>query len=587
MTHVNRARCCLYFSTLPAGRSRTVPALALAGFSALLSAQAQTPPDAATLQRGIERQLQAPPQTPPPSARPPHPIADDAKATRVLVRGFVVDGATLIPAQELVALLADLVGQQLSLAQLDDAAQRLVRRYREGGWFVRAYLPQQDVSEGRIRIQVVEGRFGGVVREPGESRADADFVGRVVANRLVEGAPLSAADLERGLLLANDLPGIDATGVLEPGTTAGSTQLRLRVRDEARVRGDVGLSNSGVKSTGTWQALGSVALNNSTGRGDQLLLRLLAAERLGYAQLGWQQPLGTDGLQWGLQASHLRYKLGEQFEPLDASGNASVFGTGLQWAWLRQSGRNLTLLARVEHRRYADDMLDAATRRHRVTALNLGLQGDARDFWGGGGSSWGSVQLALGHLRIVDVAGDAAADAAGPRAAGDYARLSLQAGRLQALGAGFRLQGTLSGQWASGNMGPSEKFALGGPNGVRAYPVNEGTGDQGGLLRLELQRPLAPGWLAQAFFDAGWVQQHKNAWAGWQGGSGQPNRYSLRGTGLGLGWQSEATRWGRWRLTASVATPVGHNPGRDASGRNNDGSRASAVRWWLGLAMDI
>jgi len=36
--------------------------------------------------------------------------------------------------------------------------------------------------------------------------------------------------------------------------------------------------------------------------------------------------------------------------------------------------------------------------------------------------------------------------------------------------------GRVSAQWASKNLDSSQKFGLGGPNGVRAYPSGEGYG---------------------------------------------------------------------------------------------------------------
>ncbi len=547
------------------------------------TAHAQSVPDAGVLQRETERALRHPRPALSPSAAPlARPMENDAKAARISVRQIYIDGASLIPVEELQSLLADLPGQSLTLAQLENAAQRIAAHYRERGWFVRVYLPQQDVTHGAVRIQIVEGRYGGVRRDDAGGRADGAWVERVVTGRLVEGEPLSAADLERGLLLANDLAGIRATGVLEPGEETGTTRLRLHVEDTAFATGDLGLANGGIKSTGRIQLVGGLAVHNPSGRGDRLALRALAAERLGSLWLGWQMPLAADGWRLGLHASHLRYKLGDRFKALDAEGRASTAGGELRWAWLRSTDRNLALSVRYDHRRYVDDMLGETSRRHRVSAVTLGLQGERSDTLGGGGITWGGLQWVGGRLSIDNVAGSRAADRAGPRAAGSYARLAVHAGRLQSLGRDWRLLATLAGQWAGHNLGASEKFALGGPEGVRAWPVNEGSGDHGALLRVEAQRPLGQGWQAQVFYDAGWIRQHHNPWAGWQGGTRQPNHYTLAGAGFGLSYASPGSTDG-WRLAVTVAAPIGGNPGKGADGSNNDGSNPRAARFWLSL----
>lgn len=256
-------------------------------------------------------------------------MAEDAKAARIAVKRLVIDGANLVLVAELEALLADLPGQSLTLAELERAAQRIAEHYRARGWFVRVYLPAQDVTDGTVRIQVLEGRYEGSRLEDAGGRADGGFVRDVVTRRLKEGEPLSAADLERGLLLANDLPGIAATGLLEAGETAGGTRLVLRTEDTPFVTGDVGVDNHGIRSTGRGQVVGGVALNNLAGIGDRLGLRALAAEDVYSARLGYSLPLGSDGWRLGTHFSTLNYELGGRHRALDAEGRARTAGLDL------------------------------------------------------------------------------------------------------------------------------------------------------------------------------------------------------------------------------------------------------------------
>lgn len=544
-------------------------------------AHAQPTPDAGSLQRESERSLQVPrPAERPVTTPAAQPLADDAKAARVTVKRLIIEGSHLIPAAELEASLADLEGQSLALAELEHAAQRIADIYRARGWFARVYLPQQDVTDGVIRIQVLEGHYGGSRLDDQSQRANADYVQGLVTHRLQPGQPLSAADLERGLLLANDLPGIRALGLLEAGDTVGETRVRLKVEDTPFVTGDIALNNYGIKSVGRAQLVGGVALNDLSGRGDQLSLRGLASERLWNAQARYTLPLGSDGWRLGAHYSKLDYELGKQYAALDASGTAQTAGLSLSYPLLRQARRNLYLSGGYEHHRYDDEMLDTTVRRHRIDSFNLGLSGDMRDDYGGGGITWGGLILTQGKLDIHDVAGDRALDAAGPRSHGSYSKLSVRINRQQALGvSGWQLHGNLSGQAASRNLASSERMTLGGPNGVRAYPMNEANGDEGLLLKLELQRNLGNGWQVIGFVDTGHIRQHKRTWTGWQGGGKQPNSYELSGAGIGLNWYRDG-----WQLAFSVASPIGHNPGRDAFGRNNDGSKVSAARGWLTVA---
>lgn len=540
-------------------------------------AQAQTLPDAGSLQRETGRVLQAPQSVERPSAATASPaMAQDARSTRVTVKQIIVDGARLIPATELAASLNDLKGQSLTLAELEQAAQRIANLYRDRGWFARVYLPQQDVSDGTIHIQILEGHYGGSRLDNQSQRANAAYVQNVITHRLKTGEALPVDDLERGLLLANDLPGIRALGVLEAGQQAGQTQLQVKLEDTPFMTGDLALNNYGIKSTGRAQLTGGASLNNLSGRGDQLSLRGLMADRIWNAQLRYSLPLGQDGWRLASYYSSLEYKLGDAYAALDAKGTAQVAGLNLSYPLIRQSSHNLYFSGGYEHRRYDDDTLNTPLRRHAIEVFSLGMNGDIRDSLAGGGITWGSLTLTQGKLDLKNLASDLASDAAGPRTQGSYTKLAGQISRLQALGSsGWQLSGSLSGQTANRNLASSERMSLGGAYGVRAYPSNEGTGDEGVLLKLELQRNLGQGWQAIGFIDAGHIHQQKNRWPT----SAQPNSYGLAGAGLGMNWNKDG-----WQVAFNVATPIGSNPGRNAQGRNNDGSKTNSSRFWLTLS---
>jgi len=326
-----------------------------------------------------------------------------------------------------------------------------------------------------------------------------------------------------------------------------------------------------------------VQLNSPLGYGDQIGLRAVVSENLASLRGQAAFPLGSQGLRLALHASELRYRLGGSFASLEAKGTARSLGGALTWPLLRTTTRNLSMNLGLEQRRADDDSLGLATRRRRMEAATLALRGDRIDGIPGAALSQGAVQITHGRLTIGDVGGDLAADLAGPVSRGDYQKFTLHLSRLQNLAEDWLLSAALSSQWASKNLDSSEKFALGGPWALRAYPVNEAAGDEGWLVNLEMRRGLhkilGAGWQALVFADLGGTVLHRKPWAGWQGTGSTPNHYTLAGAGLGISW----SRPGSWQFSATVAVPLGNNPGADAAGNNSDGSRAHAARGWLGL----
>jgi hemolysin activation/secretion protein len=134
-----------------------------------------------------------------------------------------------------------------------------------------------------------------------------------------------------------------------------------------------------------------------------------------------------------------------------------------------------------------------------------------------------------------------------------------------------------SGQFASKNLDSSEKFFLGGPYGVRAYPNNEGSGSEGKMLNIELRYQIAEQFNVAAFYDWGQITQNKRNLTGDEGNPlSALNSFNLSGYGLQLSW--------RGGIPASInfiwARRLGTNPNPTASGADQDGSN-SPNRFWL------
>lgn len=533
-------------------------------------ANAQTAPDAGSLQRETTR-IFVPPPTAPKPARPA-PMKEKDKGERVKVTSFyfVMEDGALLPGADFMNILTGLIGKSLTFHELEQAIQSFDAYYRAKGFFARAYLPAQEIKDGTVRVVIVQGRLGAVTVEKKGKRADADFAKEIVSRGLKLGEPLSYPALERGLLLANDLPGMQTSGILKPGQRSGETNLMLNVEDQPLIDTELMVNNQGPRATGEVQGAGS--LNINPGNGGQFSVHALGNQDLQFTSGAYTHPLGADGWRLSLNGSYLHYRLGKEFEALNAHGYADTFGVGIRYPIIRSERTNVFFSGNAEYRYYKDESLDASTKRKELEAANLGLSWDRSDISGRG---WTQASLSFvgGNLNLTGE--DLAADQAGPHAAGAYFKLGGQVNRLQRLGMGFSLSARVNGQWADKHLDSSEKFALGGPYGVRAYPVNEASGDSGLVATLELNKELGAGFSAAIFFDHGdiWVGRESSA------GSALPNQYALYGAGLGLAYHYA----GNWFVQFTVAQPVGNNPGVSDSSREQDGSRHGTRFWVTGV----
>lgn len=145
---------------------------------------------------------------------------------------------------------------------------------------------------------------------------------------------------------------------------------------------------------------------------------------------------------------------------------------------------------------------------------------------------------------------------------------SLNLNRLQKIDDSHFLTLKLKGQYSADNLDGAEQFSLGGSDGIRAYPNNEGAGAMGYLTTIELKKMLGNNIEVGLFYDYGRTMLYKFLWAGWNDANPAiSNNYSLEGYGLSFNW----TVMDNVKLNILHARKSGDNQGRDANGDDSDG----------------
>lgn len=461
---------------------------------------AATPPTAGTLLNNVTPEPQpAPRSTEALPEAPARPALKLDTTTKIAVKHIRLTGITAYPESTLLPLVADAVGKELTLAQLDELAQRITRYYRDHGHLLaRAYLPAQDIKDGEVEIAVLEGRVGKVTVEDTSRISQARVAQRLAS--IKEGQALSGPVLERDLLLLNDLPGTRVTSTLSPGASVGTTDLDVRVAGTAPVSGSIGLDNYGNRYTGQPRLDGSIALASPLHLGDSLAIDTVLSRGLEYGRAAYQLPINSAGTQLGAAFSAMHYRLYSDFDSLGAHGTAYISSVYLLHPIVRSRVFNLNAQLDFDHKSMTDDIDATSTSSQKVVnVVNLGLSGDHLDHLGGGGFTAWSVAFATGNL-----APDAltrALDTAGHDTEGSYHKVNYAVTRVQNLPGRFSLYASLRGQHAMGNLDSSEKMVLGGTGAVRAYSSGEAPSDDAWLGTLELRYAISSSWQASAFYD--------------------------------------------------------------------------------------
>ena len=544
------------------GKSKKIISLlTLSGLLTSSAAYAAVMPNSGTVLEGAKpptTQRQEEKQEPTVSVQDGQPSQKLDGEQKIFVRGFRFCGELLVAEQDLKKIISGEAGKEFTLRELNRLTDKLTQYLRQQGYPVAfAYIPAQDIQDGIVDIAIVPGKYGkievtgqaGIAPERLKAMLSAAQPGKIINSR----------ELERALLLVNDLSGIAVQAALSPGETAGTADLTLKVTKTAGTSGVVYADNWGNRYSGQIRSGVQVSLNNPGKVGDQLNVGGLLTEnnRMKDYNLSYSAPLGSSGAKITLGHSRVHYTLGEEFAALDASGEAVTDSLSLAYPLVRSRTFNLTGTLGYDHKKLTDDTNSATGSQRTSNQIHAALSGSFSDNWLGGGDNSFSLTQYGGNLSSNDQSANTASH---------FNKTVFTFARQQYVAQNLNFNFNFIGQCADGNLDSSEKLYLGGADGVRAFPQGEAAGDQGYRLTGEFRWRL-PGLSKQpntvyltSFYDYGSVIMDKHPAAAGD------NRRSLMDAGLGLLW----TKNNDFSLRLDYAWKIGQERAlsdQDKSGR--------------------
>lgn len=503
---------------------------------------AQQRPDAGRVLDTVKEPRPAPKPAPEIAVQPEaKPALKAQPGLKVKVTAFRITGNTVFAEAALLPLISGQIGKELDFEELNQTANKIAVHYRSKGYFLaQAYLPTQQISDGVIEIAVLEGRVGEVKLNMKENARLREFRARGILGAIQPGDLINERSLERGLLLLNDTPGVIVKSTLEPGTKVGTADVAVELGDDGkRVSGSVKADNWGSRFTGEYRVGADLNINNPSGFGDLISVTGLTSSGNGspMGRVSYVVPLGSWGTKLGASYSKLDYTLGKDFASTKTHGSAEVGSIYILHPFVRTRNFNVVGVLGANLKKL-EDLVDtdlAYPRNERdLRVVNAGISGDFSDNVFGGSLNTFSLTATSGNVDIK-TANQKTLDqtAQGYNTQGSFSKINYEYQRQQALPRNLSLFVSLGGQTASKNLLSAEQFSLGGPNGVRAYPVGEGVGDEGVVVSAELRWnvPQTP-YMLNGFVDFGHTQLHKTPTAA--DIAAGPNYRNVLGYGLGM-----------------------------------------------------
>ena len=484
----------------------------------------------------------------------------DSKPLFVL-QSVSITGAVAIPQGRLVTAYQPYIGKKVSQADLAAISAAVGDIYREAGFHLsRAMIPPQDIQNGQLHLQVVEGSITEVALKGDGAE---QFGIRPMLDAVLAERPSRLSTLERQLLLINGRPGvrIEDTALEEIGAASGHFRLIVSLKTW-HLFTSVGVDNLGSSSVGPWQSYGTAAFNSYLAPGDSLVVNLSTTpgdpRQLAFGRLSYEAPVGTDGARIGASGYYSEVRPGDFRRLFNDNIKTEWFEIRGSIVPLQSQKSSLILTAAAGFSNvYENDIFGPIYADH-IRTVSLTSDYRLQDNFGG------NNYLTVNYRQGIDVfgashRGDDYLSREG--ASGKFSALNFWFTRYQTLSDAWSLKLASAGQTASGPLFTSQQFYLGGLAFGRGYGSAEISGDNGiaGSVELRFDQKTSyqylSGYQLYGFVDTGLA---------WNDGYRPSDGLSLTSAGGGV----------RFFLTEGLQADIGaaaplsyrapDNPGRGA-----------------------
>jgi len=455
----------------------------------------------------------------------------------------------------------DYLGKPVSLATINDIADKITARYRNAGFILsRAVVPPQSVSGGVVTIKIVEGFINQVIIQGDKTSSGllAEY-----ADKIRNSKPLDVATLERYLLLMQDLPGISARAVLRPSPGVADASDVVITVSKKDIDGSLTLDNRGTRYLGPVQGGATVNVNSMFDMYNRTQFHTVMTSdpsEMRFFQLSHDEQLDSEGTKLTVSASRTNTAPDYRLKDFDVSGIDSLYSMAISHPFIRSRRTNLFGNVSFDIRNTDNDSLGQALYKDR---LRVGRFGGSYDFV----DSWSAVnrfeaEISKGFNWDTTTGVNLPSRVGGQNS---FWKGTMQASRLQPITGPFSFYVATSGQMASADLLTAEQFGIGGPTFGSAYDPSEITGDSGLDGRAELQYSdttnfkYLPNYQLYSFYDVGtvWLRNPQ---------SGEQDQSSLASAGVGSRFNVSDPLSGSLEL----AFPLTRQVAADAPNHGND-----------------
>jgi hemolysin activation/secretion protein len=478
--------------------------------------------------------------TPPPQLTPPPETPQTPPpqlGVTVQVKRIEVLGSTVFSPAQLEAAVASFIGKDATFEELLAIRTVITQLYTDKGYTTSgAFLPPQDVTDGVVQVQVVEGAIEKIEIQ-GLKRLRTSYVRSRIG--LAAKPPVNLRRLEEALQLLQLDPHISTVQAeLSAGTSPGLSVLTLNVKEAQPLTTALIVENRNSPSVGSIQGTAAISHNNLLGFGDRLSAEYGMSEGVNSYNISYEIPLNPRDGTLSISYDHSSSQIIEKpFSDFDINSNSYTLSLGFRQPIIRTPTSEFSLALSLDSRQSETFLLEEIpfsfspgpdNGKSQVTALRF-----TQDWINRSANRVLAArsQFSFGFDALGATVNDIGID-------GRFTSWLGQFQVVQALGGGTILIARTGIQLTPDGLLPIEQFSIGGIDTVRGYQQNERVADNGIIGSLEVRYPIvrSPNGIGviqlASFFDIGTV---------WNNQTQVPRELSspstLASVGLGLRWQ--------------------------------------------------
>lgn len=439
-------------------------------------------------------------------------VSPEAKKIKFKLNAVILVGNHVIPTNKLVQLYKKDIGKEITVADLFEIVQNITNYYRNNGYIIsRAILPPQHVENGEVKIEVIEGYLDKVIvtGKPGGAKCLVEGFGY----RIRKCPPLNLNQLEKYMLLVNEVPNTTVKAVLAPSKAApGAADLNMDTISKP-ASAYFSYDNYGTRYIGPQQMTGNVALYSAINSGDSTSLTYTKTPKGGeltFMDLNYGAPLGDQGTRWLLGNTRTHSHPLFVLRPTQTDGFSSNIYTGFTYPYMRTRSKSLNFTGGFNYLDSNTTALSQNLYTDHIRSLDLGMSFNFADTYYGANSITMNFRKGLPIWGYSSNTDQFTAQTSRPGGYAAYQKVTLQMSRLQAIYGNISLLGVAKGQWAFVPLLSSEQATFGGNPMGRGYDPAELIGDRGAAASLELRYDKNIGYVINtlqfyAFYDVGAV----------------------------------------------------------------------------------